>query len=146
MPGLKKLTELELGLKIQSGAHSSVSKNQACHIEPENWAAYACTCIMLQVTDARATMALYRLHKAEWEQAMWKETQAFLAKQKKGAVLDPASGPGKKGHERDSAPGGIKRKTSVQDVTAAKRPKKAASSNNSGPSTTSRDDGNWWET
>jgi len=24
MPGLKKLTELELGLKIQSGAHSSV--------------------------------------------------------------------------------------------------------------------------
>lgn len=24
MPGLKKLTELELGLKIQTGAHSSV--------------------------------------------------------------------------------------------------------------------------
>jgi RNA exonuclease 4 len=27
-PGLKKLTELELGLKIQSGAHSSVSRSE----------------------------------------------------------------------------------------------------------------------
>ncbi|GHJ87946.1 hypothetical protein NliqN6_4348 [Naganishia liquefaciens] len=54
-PGLKKLTELELGLKIQAGAHSSV-------------------------TDARATMALYRLHMTEWEAAARKTTEAFRSK------------------------------------------------------------------
>ncbi|KAJ9121490.1 hypothetical protein QFC22_002106 [Naganishia vaughanmartiniae] len=54
-PGLKKLTELELGLKIQAGAHSSV-------------------------TDARATMALYRLHMTEWEATVRKATEAFRAK------------------------------------------------------------------
>lgn len=41
-PGLKKLALIELGVEIQSGRHSSV-------------------------VDARATMALYRLHKDEWE-------------------------------------------------------------------------------
>ncbi|EIW72743.1 hypothetical protein TREMEDRAFT_22411, partial [Tremella mesenterica DSM 1558] len=41
-PGLKKLCQLELGLEIQKGSHSSV-------------------------TDARATMALFRLHKNAWD-------------------------------------------------------------------------------
>ena len=41
-PGLKKLALVELGVEIQSGRHSSV-------------------------VDARATMALYRLHKDAWE-------------------------------------------------------------------------------
>jgi RNA exonuclease 4 len=59
-PGLKKLVELTLGIKIQAGAHSSV-------------------------TDARATMALYRLHKPEWESILRRTTEAFLAKTKGGA-------------------------------------------------------------
>lgn len=54
-PGLKKLAELELGVKIQAGAHSSV-------------------------TDARATMALYRVHKPQWEHMVRRETEAFHAK------------------------------------------------------------------
>lgn len=31
-PGLKKLAELELGLKIQAGAHSSVSDHRDCDV------------------------------------------------------------------------------------------------------------------
>ncbi|WOO83679.1 RNA exonuclease 4 [Vanrija pseudolonga] len=54
-PGLKKLVELELGLKIQAGSHSSV-------------------------TDARATMALYRLHKPEWEASLRKVMEAYREK------------------------------------------------------------------
>ncbi|EJD08249.1 ribonuclease H-like protein [Fomitiporia mediterranea MF3/22] len=41
-PALRKLTQQELGVTIQAGEHSSV-------------------------TDARATMALYRLHRKEWD-------------------------------------------------------------------------------
>ena len=54
-PGLRKLCEIELGLGIQKAAHSSV-------------------------TDARATMALYRLHKTEWEQSVRHATEAWRKK------------------------------------------------------------------
>ncbi|GFZ43219.1 RNA exonuclease 4 [Saitozyma sp. JCM 24511] len=65
-PGLKRLVEMELGLQIQKGSHSSV-------------------------TDARATMALYRLHKHVWEQqfrpimAEYKDKTARKGKGKGGA-------------------------------------------------------------
>ncbi|WWD21834.1 hypothetical protein CI109_106322 [Kwoniella shandongensis] len=59
-PGLKKLAEMELGIQIQKGSHSSV-------------------------TDARATMALYRLHKSEWEQQLRHTTEAYRAKVGKSA-------------------------------------------------------------
>lgn len=36
--------------------------------------------MMTQVTDARATMALYRLHMTEWEAAARKTTEAFRLK------------------------------------------------------------------
>lgn len=51
-PGLKKLSELLLGIQIQTGAHSSL-------------------------VDARVTMALYRLHKKEWERSVWRQTEAY---------------------------------------------------------------------
>ncbi|KAI5119296.1 hypothetical protein M0805_008211 [Coniferiporia weirii] len=44
-PALRKLVQQELGVTIQAGEHSSV-------------------------TDARATMALYRLHRKEWEKGI----------------------------------------------------------------------------
>lgn len=59
-PGLKKLSEMELGIAIQSGAHSSV-------------------------TDARATMALYRLHKVEWEKSLRGVVDAWRAQHGDGA-------------------------------------------------------------
>lgn len=104
----------------------------------------------IQVTDARATMALYRLHKTEWEQAMWKETQAFLAKQKKGSNSGGDAAPigGKKGHGpgHDEVEGnGKKRKSAAQDGTTSKRPKKAALNGKVVQGEGSRDDGNWWE-
>ncbi|WWC88026.1 uncharacterized protein L201_002929 [Kwoniella dendrophila CBS 6074] len=58
-PGLKKLSEMELGIRIQQGSHSSV-------------------------TDARATMGLYRLHKVEWEKELYRTTEAYRAKVGKG--------------------------------------------------------------
>lgn len=88
-------------------------------------------------------MALYRLHKTEWEQAMWRETQAFLAKQKKGHAADAPLA--KKTHERDAALGGQKRKAAAEDGTASKRPKKVASNNNAAGGGGGHDDGNWWE-
>ncbi|KAJ9119804.1 hypothetical protein QFC24_005517 [Naganishia onofrii] len=80
-PGLKKLTELELGLKIQAGAHSSV-------------------------TDARATMALYRLHMTEWEATVRKATEAFRsktsAKRKQEQVIEISDDDDEDGGERKS--------------------------------------------
>ncbi|KAL1406165.1 3'-5' exonuclease [Vanrija albida] len=72
-PGLKKLVELELGLKIQAGSHSSV-------------------------TDARATMALYRLHKPEWEASLRKVMEAYREK----TGMEPlAKGKRKRGADDD---------------------------------------------
>lgn len=107
--------------------------------------------LSIQVTDARATMALYRLHKTEWEQAMWKETQAFLAKQKKGSNSGGDATPiggGKKGHgpgQEEVEGNGKKRKSAAPDGMASKRPKKAASNGQVVQGEGSRDDGNWWE-
>ncbi|KDQ12015.1 hypothetical protein BOTBODRAFT_162195 [Botryobasidium botryosum FD-172 SS1] len=44
-PGLKRIVDKELGMKIQAGEHSSI-------------------------VDARATMAIYRMFKKEWEKSM----------------------------------------------------------------------------
>ncbi|GMK60017.1 hypothetical protein CspeluHIS016_0902340 [Cutaneotrichosporon spelunceum] len=54
-PGLKSLVESQLGLKIQSGAHSSI-------------------------TDARATMALFRLNKDAWEASLRGVMEAYAKK------------------------------------------------------------------
>ncbi|ORY28641.1 ribonuclease H-like domain-containing protein [Naematelia encephala] len=55
VPSLRKLVAMELGLEIQKGSHSSV-------------------------TDARATMALYRLHKTQWERDLRHVTEAYRVK------------------------------------------------------------------
>lgn len=70
-PGLKKLTQLELGIQIQSGAHSSV-------------------------TDARATMALYRLHKVEWEKSLRGVVEAWRAQNGDGPEGGKGSATGKR--------------------------------------------------
>ncbi|WRT65838.1 uncharacterized protein IL334_002789 [Kwoniella shivajii] len=70
-PGLKKLSEMELGIRIQQGSHSSV-------------------------TDARATMALYRLHKLEWEKQLHHTTEAYRAKVAKGKKTDTPAANGKR--------------------------------------------------
>ncbi|ORX34180.1 ribonuclease H-like domain-containing protein [Kockovaella imperatae] len=86
-PSLRKLTEMELGVSIQKGSHSSV-------------------------TDARATMALYRLHKTAWEQQLHRSTEAWLiksAKEGKRSRAGESSGAGQAEavttqDEEDSAP------------------------------------------
>lgn len=55
---LRHLVQQELGVAIQSGEHSSV-------------------------TDARATMALYRLHRKEWEKGQQPEGAASASSKKK---------------------------------------------------------------
>jgi len=98
--------------------------------------------LTFQVTDARATMALYRLHKAEWEQAMWKETQAFLARQKKGSIPIDTSRGGRNGHREPGAEDTKKRKSAVDDAVPAKRVRKAG---DAGASASKALPGNWWE-
>jgi len=87
-------------------------------------------------------MALYRLHKAEWEQAMWKETQAFLARQKKGAVPIDTTRGARSGHRESGAEDGKKRKSSGDDAAPAKRVKKTG---DMGSSASKAAPGNWWE-
>ncbi|WVF70720.1 hypothetical protein IAT40_005513 [Kwoniella sp. CBS 6097] len=77
-PGLKKLSEIELGVQIQKASHSSV-------------------------TDARATMALYRIHKIEWERQLHHATEAYRAQTQKAASASAAAG-GKR--KRDNAESG----------------------------------------
>lgn len=58
---LRNLVQQELGVTIQGGEHSSVRLQKKLHTHlfiDKNG---------LQVTDARATMAVYRIHRKEWE-------------------------------------------------------------------------------
>jgi RNA exonuclease 4 len=66
--------ESQLGLKIQSGAHSSI-------------------------TDARATMALYRLHKEAWEASLRGVMEAYA--KKTGTAMPGKKGKGKRKREDD---------------------------------------------
>lgn len=92
-PSLRKLAITELGLEIQKAAHSSVSYSTELRLwESANDA---------QVTDARATMALYRLHKVEWEQSIRPTTEAYKAKMNKGKGKDKEGG-GKRKRDGDS--------------------------------------------
>lgn len=77
-PGLKKLSELLLGVQIQTGAHSSV-------------------------VDARVAMALYRLHKKEWERSVWRQTEAYRSI---SSVNKPEHVLGKRGHDEKEAEDG----------------------------------------
>ncbi|KIR56096.1 RNA exonuclease 4 [Cryptococcus gattii Ru294] len=70
-PGLKKLSELLLGVQIQIGAHSSI-------------------------VDARVTMALYRLHKKEWERSVWRQTEAYRST---SSINKPEDVLGKRGYD-----------------------------------------------
>lgn len=58
--------------------------------------------IYLQVTDARATMALYRLHKTAWEQSIRPTTEAFKAKLNKGKGKRKRDDESQEGDEQDS--------------------------------------------
>ncbi|WWC60463.1 uncharacterized protein I303_103035 [Kwoniella dejecticola CBS 10117] len=79
-PGLKKLSEMELGIRIQQGSHSSV-------------------------TDARATMGLYRLYKIEWEKQLHHTTEAYRAKVAKGKKPDVPVANGKRKRDLDDEDG-----------------------------------------
>lgn len=94
-PGLRKLSVMELGLEIQKASHSSVSPTRP----PRK------TSVLIdQVTDARATMALYRLHKTAWEQSIRPTTEAYKAKLNKGkGKEESASGAGGKRKRDDDS-------------------------------------------
>ncbi|KAK8846515.1 hypothetical protein IAR55_005601 [Kwoniella newhampshirensis] len=95
-PGLKRLAELELGIQIQKGSHSSV-------------------------TDARATMALYRLHKSQWEQQLRHTTEAYRAKVGKSAQ----QGSGKrKRDDKDVGEDGVEEGEVGEDTPRPKKGKK----------------------
>lgn len=64
---LRNIVKQELGLTIQSGEHSSVGARS-----PMNRSLV--DCVQLQVIDARATMAVYRLHRDTWEKGLVKVT------------------------------------------------------------------------
>jgi RNA exonuclease 4 len=60
-----------------------------------------CFADITQVTDARATMALYRLFKIEWEQSIRPATEAYKAKLGKGKGKEKDGG-GKRKRDADS--------------------------------------------
>jgi hypothetical protein len=81
---------MELGLEIQKAAHSSVCPPLSFQNPADR-----------QVTDARATMALYRLHKVEWEQSVRPQTEAYRAKM--GIVLGKGKDSGGKRKRDDES-------------------------------------------
>lgn len=80
-PGLRNLAKVVLGLEIQSGEHSSVCSRLICgskvsdHLDPK------------QVEDARATMAIFRAFKTEWEASILEKSN--LRQQKATAKSAP---------------------------------------------------------
>ncbi|KZT61135.1 ribonuclease H-like protein [Calocera cornea HHB12733] len=94
-PGLRKLIQLELGLDIQAGEHDSV-------------------------TDARASMALFRLHKDAWDRSL-PASHHLLGKDQKGKH----AGKGKDAEGADGA-GGRKGVSSGLSVVTHVREKDGA--------------------
>lgn len=129
-PALRNLTAQEFGIRIQGGEHSSVRLIR-CAQRVSSVRIYVC----VQVTDARATMAIYRLHRREWE---------------KGKTLqlpsDPSRTPRKRKRSDEEAdndpPGGGEKGISTGLTTIVKclNPSKTKSTS----STASRKRAEWW--
>ncbi len=130
-PGLKALVESQLGLKIQGGAHSSI-------------------------TDARATMALYRLHKEAWEASLRGVMEAYA--KKTGTAMPGKKGKGKRKREDDEGeeegksgkkayPGGGQKGISSGLSVVVKRFGKKVEDQpkRRGPAPANSGEGNWWE-
>lgn len=84
-------------------------------------------------------MALYRLHKTEWEKRMWKATQAFLQKQKKGGVAALEQEPTTVPKSREKAQ--KKRRASEHSKEVPTRPHKQSKR----ASAQDMDNEAWWE-
>ena len=122
-PSLKKLVEHELGIAIQSGEHSSVSQVIVALDHCHSLSHYN-----LQVTDARATMALYRLHRKAWDKTFRNlpaPGQKSKGKKRKREESEDASALGEhvlksKKSEAESFPGGGRRGISTGLSTVVK--------------------------
>ncbi|KZO92237.1 ribonuclease H-like protein [Calocera viscosa TUFC12733] len=125
-PGLRKLIQLELGLDIQEGEHDSV-------------------------TDARASMALFRLHKDSWDRSL-PASHHLLAKDQKGKHAVPG-----KGKDDEDSTGGRKGISSGLSVVTRTRERNGAVKRHvsgkaqkrveeEGGGGTVRNEAAWWET
>ncbi|EJT96983.1 ribonuclease H-like protein [Dacryopinax primogenitus] len=123
-PALRKLIQLELGLDIQAGEHDSI-------------------------TDARASMALFRLHKNAWDRTL-PASHHLLAKDGKGR-------PGKGKTESDNVGGRKGISSGLSVVTRVKEKNGVVSTRMSGKgrkhveeedggSVRTRTESAWWET
>ena len=102
-PALRTLTVQEFGIHIQEGEHSSVC------LVLRVYHTTARIYVSIQVTDARATMAIYRLHRREWE----KTPRAQLLPSEDPDRSDPSRTPKKRkrpsGEGVNDPPGGGKK-------------------------------------
>lgn len=104
-PALRVLVKQELGIVIQGGEHSSVSDSFCLR------GVVVCLMSSEQVTDARATMALFRLYKKQWESGfrsfhMQSRHKADDDPESKAHALDrlsPSSNRGRKRKHSDSS-------------------------------------------
>ena len=84
---LRNLVKQELDITIQAGEHSSV-RHPVAHfvlLHPKTY--------LIQVTDARATMAVFRLHRKEWEKEMKPMTRKRLRAEKDDDDKDALQAP-----------------------------------------------------
>ena len=122
-PALRTLTAQEFGIQIQGGEHSSV--RSVLRVRYTAARIY----VSPQVTDARATMAVYRLHRREWE----KVRRFPLPPSEDPDRSDPSRTPKKRkrssGEGVNDPPGGGKKGTSTRLTSIVKRlgPKKTSS-------------------
>jgi RNA exonuclease 4 len=82
---LRNLVEQELGLTIQAGEHSSVRRNDFIVV------VLFTEILSSQVTDARAAMAVYRLHRQEWESGVMPRYPESTKKRKRRSSGETAN-------------------------------------------------------
>jgi RNA exonuclease 4 len=85
---LRTLVHDELGVRIQAGEHSSVC--------PPIYS-FVCCADGEKVTDARATMAVFRIHRKTWESGRRAASDAPNPKTKSKTSTEEAPGGGRKG-------------------------------------------------
>ena len=136
-PALRNLTLQEFGIQIQGGEHSSV-RLILCVQRVWPTRAYVCP----QVTDARATMAIYRLHRHEWEKGKTLQLPSFRIPDRS----DPSCRPNERkrtGSEGDNdPPGGGKKGISTGLSTIAKRVDRSKTKNTSSAALKKKTE--WW--
>lgn len=137
-PALRNLVKHELGITIQGGEHSSVRVTLILRHDKSLIHLH-----ILQVTDARATMAVYRIHRKEWEKGMRPSSEHVHPKKRKHVAAEDEDAEDDEKGQKPSFPGGGRKGVSSGLSTIVKRGSGGSRSN--GGSGAVGESKKWWK-